>query len=79
LVRSFLGAIRSQGGTPVFKRKTGTSDMNVLGEKWRTDMIAYGPGDSTLDHTNSERLDIDEYARSIGVLKEAVKRSLSRS
>jgi LysW-gamma-L-lysine carboxypeptidase len=36
-------------------------------------MIAYGPGDSKLDHTLEEHLDIREYLASIEVLREALK------
>ncbi len=69
LVRSFMRGIRATGHTPVFKKKTGTSDMNVLGEKWKTPMIAYGPGDGIMDHTDEERIVIEEYLASIEILK----------
>jgi len=69
LVRGFLGAIRAQGGTPGFKVKTGTSDMNVVASGgWECPMLAYGPGDSSLDHTPREHIDLDEYGRAIDVL-----------
>lgn len=69
LVRAFLGAIREQGGQPRFVLKTGTSDMNVAGPAWRCPICAYGPGDSALDHTPDERIDLHEYLRSIEILK----------
>jgi LysW-gamma-L-lysine carboxypeptidase len=72
LTRSFLRAIRESDGTPVFKKKTGTSDMNVLGEKWDTAMVAYGPGDGKLGHTNSEQISIDEYLNGIEVLEKVL-------
>jgi LysW-gamma-L-lysine carboxypeptidase len=31
--------------------------------------VAYGPGDSALDHTPDERLDLAEYRQSVDVLK----------
>lgn len=68
LVRAFLNAIRDAGGTPAFTLKTGTSDMNIVGPVWKCPIVAYGPGDSTLDHTPHEHLDLDEYARAIEVL-----------
>jgi LysW-gamma-L-lysine carboxypeptidase len=68
LVRAFLGAIRAEGGTPAFTLKTGTSDMNVVGPAWGCPIVAYGPGDSALDHTPDEHLDLAEYERAIEVL-----------
>ncbi len=68
LVRAFLAAIREEGGKPAFTVKTGTSDMNIAGPEWKCPIVAYGPGDSTLDHTPKEYLDLDEYARAINVL-----------
>jgi len=68
LVRAFLGAIREVGGKPAFTLKTGTSDMNIVGPVWGCPIVAYGPGDSTLDHTPNEHLDLAEYARAIEVL-----------
>jgi LysW-gamma-L-lysine carboxypeptidase len=68
LVAAFLRSIRGAGGTPRFKVKTGTSDMNVVGPVWGCPMAAYGPGDSRLDHTPEERVPIDDYLRAIEVL-----------
>ena len=68
LVAGFLRCIRAQGGTPRFKVKTGTSDMNVVGPVWNCPMLAYGPGDSRLDHTPKEHIEIEEYLRAIRVL-----------
>jgi len=68
LHRAFLGAIRDGGGTPRFKRKTGTSDMNIVGPAWNCPILAYGPGDSSLDHTPNEHIDLDEYQRSITIV-----------
>ena len=69
LVRAFLSAIRAAGGTPRFVVKTGTADMNVVGPHWPdTPILAYGPGDSSLDHTPDEHIDLNEYLRAIEVL-----------
>ncbi|MGE5138803.1 MAG: [LysW]-lysine hydrolase, partial [Rudaea sp.] len=68
LVRSFLVSIRDQGGSPGFTVKTGTSDMNIVGPCWAVPIVAYGPGDSALDHTPDEHIDLDEYEKSIEVL-----------
>jgi LysW-gamma-L-lysine carboxypeptidase len=72
LVRAFLAAIREQGGRPGFKVKTGTSDMNVVGPAWQCPILAYGPGDSSLDHTPEEHVGISEYLRAIEVLADAL-------
>ncbi len=74
LARAFLAAIREAGGQPAFKVKTGTSDMNVVGPVWRCPIVAYGPGDSALDHTPNEHISLAEYQRSIEVLERVLKR-----
>ncbi len=76
LARAFIAAIRATGGQPSFKRKTGTSDMNVVGPAWGPDIVAYGPGDSRLDHTPQEHIHIAEYIHAIDVL-ELVLRELA--
>ncbi|CAM3972721.1 [LysW]-lysine hydrolase [Deinococcus frigens] len=74
LTRAMRVAIRAHGGTPVFKVKTGTSDMNVVAAHWPVPTLAYGPGDSALDHTPDERLDLAEYDRAVAVLTGALVR-----
>ena len=74
--RAFISAIRATGGQPVFKHKTGTSDMNVVGPVWGQNIVAYGPGDSRLDHTPKEHIHIAEYIQAIDVL-ELVLRELT--
>ena len=73
LVRSFLAAIRRQGGSPSFSVKSGTSDMNLTAPVWQCPTVAYGPGDSDLDHTPHEHILISEYQRAIQVLAEVLK------
>jgi LysW-gamma-L-lysine carboxypeptidase len=68
LVRAFLAAIREGGGTPGFTLKTGTSDMNVVGPHWHCPIVTYGPGDSNLDHTPNEHIDLNEYDKAVDVL-----------
>jgi LysW-gamma-L-lysine carboxypeptidase len=72
-VRALLRSIRGVGGNPTFKRKSGTADMNILGEAWTVPILAYGPGDGILDHTDEERIDVGDYLRSIEVLKLATR------
>ena len=69
LVRTFLSAIRKQGAKPRFVLKTGTCDMNVVGPVWDCPIVAYGPGDSSLDHTPDERINLSEYLQSAKILK----------
>jgi len=72
-VRALLRAIRARGGRPRFKLKTGTSDMNVVGPAWRCPMVAYGPGDSSLDHTPEEYIEIEEFRRAVDVMSWALE------
>ena len=64
----FLRAIRAQGGNPRFTRKLGTADMTVVGPIWKCPIVAYGPGDASLDHTPEERIDLDDYLRAVRIL-----------
>ena len=68
LVRAFLSAIRTQGGKPAFVYKTGTADINLVSPVWKCPAIVYGPGDSALDHTPNEHIDLDEFQNSVAVL-----------
>ena len=68
LVRSFLSAIRAGRGEPSFTVKSGTSDMNLVAPIWKCQTVAYGPGDSALDHTPHEHILISEYQRAVRVL-----------
>jgi [amino group carrier protein]-lysine/ornithine hydrolase len=68
LVRSFLRGIRSQGGEPRFVYKTGTADLNIVAPVWKCPAVVYGPGDSTLDHTPNEHIELEEYAKSVVVM-----------
>jgi LysW-gamma-L-lysine carboxypeptidase len=72
LVRSFLSGIRSQGGQPRFVYKTGTADLNIVAPVWQCPAVVYGPGDSALDHTPNEHIFLDEYRKSVDVLKETL-------
>ena len=72
LTPPFLRAIRAQGGTPRFTKKLGTSDMTVVGPVWQCPIVAYGPGDASLDHSPEERIVLDEYLKAIRVLSSAL-------
>jgi [amino group carrier protein]-lysine/ornithine hydrolase len=73
LVRSFLAAIRQHGGSPTFTVKSGTSDMNLTAPAWQCPAVAYGPGDSDLDHTPHEHILISEYQRAIQILADVLR------
>ena len=73
LIRGVLQGIRQEGGRPTFKKKTGTSDMCLVGPAWKCPIAAYGPGDSNLDHTPGEHIVLAEYLKSIDVLTVVLK------
>lgn len=74
LVRAFLSAIREVGGErPGFVVKTGTSDMNVVAPAWGCPILAYGPGDSSLDHTPHEHIPLDDYWQAVLILEQALR------
>ncbi|MFT7670928.1 MAG: LysW-gamma-L-lysine carboxypeptidase [Planctomycetota bacterium] len=72
LARAMRRSILRAGGKGALKKKTGTSDMNVVGPEWMCPILAYGPGDSTLDHTPNEHLPLKDYEQAIEVLKGAL-------
>jgi LysW-gamma-L-lysine carboxypeptidase len=74
LVRSFLAGLRSVEASEKlgFVLKTGTSDMNVVGPVWQCPIVAYGPGDSSLDHTPNEHLPLDEYWKAVNVIEQTL-------
>ncbi len=73
LVRAFLRAIRARDGRPTFKVKLGTSDMNTVGPVWDCPIVAYGPGDSSLDHTPDEHIQVEEFYQAIEVMAEVIR------
>ena len=56
---------------PKYKKKTGSSDMNLL-VRLTENIVTYGPGDSSLDHTDMEYIDTEEYLKSIDILETAI-------
>lgn len=74
LCRSLQGAIRRETGRrPRFTVKTGTSDMNVVGPAWQCPVVAYGPGDSLLDHTPDEHILLSEFHAGTRILTHALR------
>jgi LysW-gamma-L-lysine carboxypeptidase len=78
LVRSFLSGIRSQDGEPRFVYKTGTADLNIVAPVWKCPAVVYGPGDSTLDHTPDEHISLEDYEKSVMVLRNTLNILTSR-
>jgi len=74
LVRAFtLGIMDIEHSRPTLIRKTGTGDMNVLGNQWKIPVVTYGPGDPHEAHTIDEKVSIDEYLRGIEILKKTLQ------
>ena len=75
LVRSLSWAVRRvRSKQAILLRKTGTGDMNLLGSAMRIPIVTYGPGNSHLDHTPNEFIEIKEYLDSVEVYQNTVKR-----
>jgi LysW-gamma-L-lysine carboxypeptidase len=73
LVRAVSYSIRKVQNKPAtLLRKTGTGDMNILGRALNMPIVTYGPGDSHLDHTKDEHIEIGEYLAGIQVYKETI-------
>jgi LysW-gamma-L-lysine carboxypeptidase len=71
-VRALVSGVRRQHAQPRLLVKTATSDMNTLAEVWDIPMATYGPGDSRLDHADTEHIVLSEYLRGIDVLSTAL-------
>lgn len=79
LVRAFRQAIRDEMKRPAkLIKKTGASDMNLFGTRYKIPIIAYGPGNSILEHTLNEYADIPEFLTGTRVIRRALE-NLSES
>lgn len=72
LVRIFRLVIKGHQGRAALVKKLGTSDMNIIAPFYNVPTIAYGPGDSKLDHTPQEHIKLSEYLKSIDILAEVL-------
>jgi len=74
IVRAFtLGVMDIEHTRPTLIRKTGTGDMNVIGNQWDIPVVTYGPGDPHEAHTIDEKVSIDEYLKGIEILKKTLQ------
>jgi LysW-gamma-L-lysine carboxypeptidase len=73
LVKALSSSIRKKLKKPAtLLRKTGTGDMNILGQVMKAPIVTYGPGDSHLDHREDEHILISEYLDGIQIYKETL-------
>ena len=70
LVRSLvLSILDNRKKRPLLLKKTGTGDMNILGNVLNIPVVTYGPGDPHSSHTVNERVYIPEYLTGIEIYK----------
>jgi [amino group carrier protein]-lysine/ornithine hydrolase len=73
LVRALvLSVLDQRKKRPLLLRKTGTGDMNILGNVLNIPVVTYGPGDPHSSHTTDERVFIPDYLAGIEVYKNAL-------
>ena len=74
LVRSLtLSVLDIEKKRPMLIRKTGTGDMNVIGNQLKIPVVTFGPGDPHAAHTIDEKISITEYLRGIEILKRTIE------
>jgi LysW-gamma-L-lysine carboxypeptidase len=80
LVKALKRAIRDVTGKEgVLMRKTGASDMSVLGPLSNGAVVAYGPGDPSLEHTGEERIKVSELLSGVKVYRRVLELLLPTS
>ena len=73
LVRAItLAVIDIEKKRPMLIRKTGTGDMNVIGNQLKIPVITYGPGDPHEAHTIDEKISLDEFVKGIEILNKSL-------
>mgnify|MGYP001500993403 FL=1 len=74
LVRALtLGVLDITKNRPMLIRKTGTGDMNVIGNQLKIPVVTFGPGDPHAAHTIDEKISINEYLSGIEILKRTIE------
>ena len=69
LVLSVLDVCKKR---PMLLRKTGTGDMNIIGNAYKIPVVTYGPGDPHSSHSINENIRIDEYLFGIEIFKRSL-------
>jgi LysW-gamma-L-lysine carboxypeptidase len=70
LVRSLvLSILDIRKKRPLLLKKTGTGDMNILGNRFNIPVVTYGPGDPHSSHSENERILINDYLIGIEIYK----------
>ena len=70
LVRALVLSILDQRKKrPLLLKKTGTGDMNILGNILNIPVVTYGPGDPHSSHTVDEKLFVPDYLTGIEIYK----------
>jgi LysW-gamma-L-lysine carboxypeptidase len=69
LVLSVLDVCKKR---PMLLRKTGTGDMNIIGNAFKIPVVTYGPGDPHSSHSINEHIRIAEYLSGIEVFKRSL-------
>lgn len=73
LVRALvLSILEQRKKRPLLLRKTGTGDMNILGNVLNIPVVTYGPGDPHSSHTVDERVFVPDYLVGIEIYKNAL-------
>ena len=72
LVLSFKEGIVKNNMKPKLIFKSGSGDMNTLGNKWKIPAITYGPGDTKLSHTSSEVININEIYKCTNIISDSL-------
>lgn len=72
LILSFKNAIKKNNMDPKLIFKSGSGDMNTLGNTWKIPAITYGPGDTKLSHTNNEVININEIYKCSDIISDSL-------
>jgi LysW-gamma-L-lysine carboxypeptidase len=73
ICRCLVAAIREEGLAPRYLKKSGSADMNIAVQAG-IPTVAFGPGDSSLDHTQNEVILLSDYEKAIAIIKRAMEK-----